>query len=284
MKALMTVATIIGMFWNLENFFDFREGATSKHRFYAKCEAVAKELFRVEDIYGVLPDFVGVAEVENSFVVGQLLKSTLLSKTDYAMVHYDSPDHRGIDCALLYRKSKLKLFASKPCHIVDSLGNILPTRDILLASFITRSGERLDILVNHHPSQIGGKTLSRQYAKARMQSICDSLSAFGGTTVSIGDFNEGPSWECRGMKDLSVELAGRQVQGTIRFNGRWELIDRCFVNEGKEARMEVFSDSALSIPDSVHGGLKPRRTAQGPKYLGGVSDHYPILVMLSNFP
>lgn len=276
-RIIIIISAFWAMFWNLENFFDFREGKNSKHRFYSKCEAVCKEIFRVEETYGELPDVIGFAEIENSFVLRQLLYSTLLGKTDYGLVHYDSPDHRGIDCGLLYRKSKLILTGSKPCHIVDSSGTVLRTRDILLADFEDSDGRRIDILVNHHPSQIGGKTLPRMFAKARMQALCDSLAAFGGIIISLGDFNEGPGWQCRGMKDLSQDLRN---QGSIRFNGQWELIDRCYVSEICNARMEVFADPALTVPDKVHGGLKPRRSAQGPRYLGGVSDHYPIIVQV----
>lgn len=263
------------MFWNLENFFDFRNGNSSKHRFYSKCEAVCKEIFRIEDRYGELPDLIGLAEVENEFVINQLLRSTLLCKAGYSLIHYDSPDHRGIDCALLYRSSSLELLDSKPCHIYDSSGTVLNTRDILLASFKASDGKRIDILVNHHPSQIGGKNLPRMLAKSRMQSICDSLSVYGGTIISIGDFNEGPGWQCHGLRDLS-----EPGQASIRYNGEWELIDRCYVSESSSARMEVVADPALTVHDNVHGGEKPRRTSQGPRYLGGVSDHYPIMVFL----
>lgn len=276
-RILIVLTAFTAMFWNLENFFDFREGKSSKHRFYSKCEAVCKEIFRVEDSFGELPDVVAFAEIENSFVLRALLRSTLLCKTDYGFVHYDSPDHRGIDCALLYRKSKLTLTGSKPCHIIDSSGAVLRTRDILLASFEDCHGRRTDILVNHHPSQIGGKTLPRKLAKARMQALCDSLAAYGGTIVSLGDFNEGPGWQCLGMKELPNEGS---IPGSIRFNGQWELIDRCYVSADREARMEVLADPALTVPDRVHGGQKPRRSAQGPRYLGGVSDHYPIIVQV----
>lgn len=276
-RILIILSALTAMFWNLENFFDFREGKNSKQRFYSKCEAVSKEIFRIEEEYGELPDVIGFAEIENSFVLKQLLSSTLLGKTDYAPVHYESPDLRGIDCGLLYRKSKLILLEAKPCHIVDSSGTVLRTRDILLASFEDCSGRRIDVLVNHHPSQIGGKTLPRMLAKARMQYLCDSLAAFGGTIVSLGDFNEGPGWKCPGMKDLSEELTR---QGSIRYNGQWELIDRCYVSESCQARMEVFADPAYTVPDKVHGGRKPRRSAQGPRYIGGVSDHYPIIVQV----
>lgn len=273
---------IIGMlaftvvFWNLENFMDCRK-AGRKYSFYRKCEAVCKEIFRMEDELGDLPDAVGFAEVEDSFVVWSLLKTTLLRKTPYSFIHYDSPDHRGIDCVLLYRRDRLRLLNSKPNHVCDSLGRVMATRDILLGSFETRDSARVDILVNHHPSQIGGKTEGRNAAKACMQRLCDSLASFSGTIVSIGDFNEGPGWKCGGMKDLSENSIG---SGSIRFNGEWELIDRCYTDTFTEGRMRVFDDSVLTEPDSVHGGEKPRRTAIGPRYNGGVSDHYPIVVEL----
>lgn len=273
---------IVGMlaftvvFWNLENFYDCRKTG-QKYRFYRKCESVCKVIFRMEDELGGLPDAIGFCEVEDSFVVWSLLKTTLLRKTPYAFVYYDSPDHRGMDCVLLYRRDRLRLLNSKPNHIYDSLGRRMATRDILLGSFLTRDSARVDILVNHHPSKIGGKTEGRNAAKACMQRLCDSLRVFGGTVVSIGDFNEGPGFRCAGMKDLSEEVRG---QGSIRFNGQWELIDRCYVDSLTTGTLRVFSDRMLTEKDSAHGGEKPRRTANGPQYKGGVSDHYPIVVKI----
>ena len=137
------------MFWNVENFFDWRNDSTTvsdtefsaagerhwtRKRFQAKANAFAKALFWVETETGRLPDIVGLEEVENAFVLRQVLAKTALRKSDYKYVHYDSPDHRGIDVALLYRSSRLELLGSKPCHLFAA-DSIMATRDILLCLF-----------------------------------------------------------------------------------------------------------------------------------------------------
>jgi len=113
---------IILMFWNVENFSQLgnMDGKSwSSHRFYAKCNGISKTILLAGDRYGDVPDIVALAEVENREVLNRLIYSTSLRKLDYRIVHYDSPDHRGIDCALLYRKSKFTLLSSKPCHLYN---------------------------------------------------------------------------------------------------------------------------------------------------------------------
>ena len=156
------------LFWNVENFFDWRNDSTTVSdmefssrgerrwtwkRFQAKANAFAKALFWVEAETGRLPDIIGLEEVENAFVLRQLLQKTALRKLDYKYVHYDSPDRRGIDVALLYRTSRLELLDSKPCHLFSS-DTLMATRDILLCVFKGK------------PSVIPGPSLS---------SISDSL-------------------------------------------------------------------------------------------------------------
>ena len=122
--------SLLVVFWNVENFFDYHSENKPQFwtagRFYAKCDAVAKTLLRIADRYGRLPDAVGFAEVENGFVLRQLCASSALRKLDYRIVHYESPDHRGIDCALLCRRSTLPLRGSAPKHVPDSAGGGRP--------------------------------------------------------------------------------------------------------------------------------------------------------------
>lgn len=285
------------MFWNLENFFDWRNDSTSvsdaefssmgerrwtKKRFYAKCNAIAKGLLWTAGEHGGLPDVIGFAEVENGFVLRRLLQSTALVKLDYRIVHYDSPDPRGIDVALLYRTSRLRLVSSKPCHLFQD-STVMATRDILLAHFTGPDGEDLAVLVNHHPSKYGGAASEPRRLKAveRLRTVKDSLENAGVTRIlAIGDFNDtpdNPAYELLGMKNLALPLH-RKGQGTIKYDGSWELIDLVF-SAGIDATMEIVHIPFLEEPDAAHGGTKPLRTYTGPRYRAGVSDHCPVWVV-----
>lgn len=290
------------MFWNLENFFDYfdsSEGASdtefsprgdrhwTKKKFRAKCQAVAKSIFWIADQNGGFPSVIGFAEVENRFVLKSLLETTLLSKLGYRIVHYDSSDHRGIDVALLYDTSRLEYVSSTPLKIYDENSEIIPTRDMLLVRL--KGKQDYDFIVLHHPSKYGGKGSStRERAIERLGSVWDSLSVSGSSAiVAFGDFNDVPSNEAlssmtepRNIRNLALPLEGRR--GTIRFNGKWELIDMFLVSESvKTPGMEIISIPFLSARDNVHAGEKPLRTYSGPRYLGGVSDHRPILLHLT---
>ena len=263
--------SLLVVFWNVENFFDYHSENKPQFwtagRFRAKCEGVAKTLLRIADRYGRVPDAVGLAEVENAYVLRRLTGDTALRKLGYRIVHFESPDHRGIDCALLCRRETLPLRNSAPKHVPDSSGGVMDTRDILLAEF-----DSLAILVNHHPSQIGGKDERRLSARARLQEITDSLHASGTRrTLAVGDFNQ----------DLWAETPGQnRNEGTIKYNGHWEKIDGAFAEGFSSVREEVFDDPSLLEPDASFGGLKPRRTFVGPRYRGGLSDHLPVVIIV----
>ena len=272
------------MFWNVENFFDWRADGVSdsemqfsasgarrwtKKRFYAKCNGIAKTVLLAGDEFGEIPDIIGFAEVENRFVLTQLVGATALRKYGYGIVHYDSPDRRGIDCALLYRKSRWRCLSSKPCRMEG-----MRTRDILLA--VLESPEtQIAVLVNHHPSKVGGGSSERRdLAMARLLQIRDSLLAEGiSRIIAVGDFN-----------DEVVPAAGVTPTSslcTIKFQGKWEKIDGCPVLEGLIAEETVFCPPLLTERDSGYSGTKPKRTYSGPRYKGGLSDHYPVVYRFS---
>ena len=176
------------MFWNLENYFDWRSDTFDKKhwtrsKFLRKSQAIAKTILWLEDKNGILPDAIGVAEVENRKVLEILLKETPLRKRDYSIVHYESPDPRGIDVALLYRKSRLKLLFSKPLKVTNKEGPEFSTRDILLSCFLRSDGDSVAFLVNHYPSKYGGPSSSwrrkaaRQIISAALKSLTDILRA-----------------------------------------------------------------------------------------------------------
>ena len=290
------------MFWNLENFFDWRNDSTSvsdiefssrgarhwtRKRFYTKCNAVAKGILWAGSEKGGLPDAIGFAEIENSFVIKRLLQSTALRKLDYKLLHFESPDARGIDVALLYRTSRLKLTEAKPCHLYDQDSIILTTRDILLACFETRSksNQKIAVLVNHHPSKYGGVKVSepkRLIAVKRLRQLADSLNLAGfQKIVAMGDFNDTPANPVyRLLEPALVNLADslyRRGKGTIKYDGAWELIDMFFAApDCLPGKMSILQIPFLQTKDGAHSGTKPLRTYSGPRYMGGVSDHCPI--------
>ena len=294
------------MFWNVENFYDWRNDSTTVSdqefsargerrwtwkKFQAKAHTIAKALFWVEGETGRLPDIVGLAEVENSFVLRQILTKTALRKTDYKYVHYDSPDSRGIDVALLYRTSVLEIVDSKPCHLYTA-DTLMATRDILLCRFLKDSTE-FAVLVNHHPSKYGGAAASvprRRVAVERLRFLADSLAAAGiDRIIACGDFNDTPANPVfqllePTMMPMHVDLY-RRGEGTIKYEGKWDLIDHFYVSPSllPGSRMRILRIPFLLTRDTAHSGEKPLRTFQGPRILGGVSDHLPILleVMIS---
>ena len=307
---MLKMLAIIVYFWNVENFFapgEFPGHEWSKGRFYAKCNAVAKTLCLAADACGAIPDIVGFAEVGDASVLKALLGATPLRKLDYSFVHYDSPDRRGIDCALLYRRSRFRLVSSKPCHLFDSTGAVMRTRDILLVVLETkgdaslggsgpgadsdRPPDTLAVLVNHHPSKVGaGSSDRRGIAMSRLHCLTDSLQAAGiSRIIAVGDFNdevvpaEAVVSGGRGLPAFPSQLASAATTasppGTIKFQGKWEKIDGCPLLEGARAEEYIFAPQCLLERDS-HGGEKPRRTFSGPRYLGGVSDHLPVIFII----
>ena len=121
----------------------------------------------------------------------------------------------------------------------------------------------------------------------RLRQLCDSLAAAGwDRIIATGDFNDtadAPLFHrLDGLQNLALPLAARG-EGTIRFNGRWELIDLFFLSvttPAPAARMTILHPPFLTERDNTHSGEKPRRTYIGPRYNGGVSDHRPILLRL----
>ena len=301
--------TLSVMCWNVENFFDWRNDSLTvsdaefssrgeRHwtwkRFQAKANAFAKALFWVEAETGRLPDIVGLEEVENAFVLRQVLQKTALRKTDYKYVHYDSPDRRGIDVALLYRSSVLELVDSKPCHLYEA-DTVMATRDILLCVFrrkIDVAPPPFAVLVNHHPSKYGGASESepkRRIAVDRLRFLADSLAAEGiDRIIAGGDFNDTPDNPVflrlePALKPLYSALF-RRGEGTIKYDGKWALIDHFYASPAlwdSGPSMRILRIPFLLTRDTAHSGDKPLRTYTGPRPTGGVSDHLPILLEIS---
>ena len=295
------------MFWNVENFFDYVDGGTgesdkefssfggrrwSRRKFYAKCDAIAKSIFWAGEECGRMPDAIGFAEVENKGVLYKLLNSTLLRKYDYRIVHFDSGDRRGIDVALLYRESVFEK-VSVSLKVPEENGRKITTRDILQVCLKSGMGQNINLIVNHHPSKFGGAGASaarRDAAMLALRQMCDSLVAVGEQhIVAMGDFNDNPDGEQFDMLDgilanMSDSLHAQGL-GTIRYEGKWDLIDMFLVSPdlAEYSRMDILQIPFLMTYEKKYPGFKPLRTYSGPRYIGGVSDHCPIILKISGF-
>ncbi|MGM9787825.1 MAG: endonuclease/exonuclease/phosphatase family protein [Candidatus Cryptobacteroides sp.] len=274
MKLTMMLLQTIIVFWNVENFFDYHSTSEisscswTASRFYRKAEGIGKVILSLSDSCGRAPDIVGLCEIDSPASLKAIVHSPVLEKQGYRYVHYESADHRGIDCALLYRGGPPLSSESIPITLD---GEVVPTRSLLRVDF-----DSLSVMVVHLPSKRGGSRQA-QRRRARALAMIDSVAAeIQRPLVVMGDFNEEAGAE--GARELAyLKEILPSGEGSIKFNGRWEKIDRCLVKNA-QARCEIAFLSFLLTEDKNYGGLKPLRTNSGPRYLGGLSDHLPLRI------
>lgn len=309
------------MFWNVENYFDTQHDTLkndyeflprgvrywTRKRFEAKRNQIYKTIVALGEAGGepyseaLIPAIVGLAEVENDGVLRELCQGTPLAKYHYQSVHYESPDARGIDVALLYRPQYFRVLESRSLCVSDTSQGFR-TRDILLVFGVSASGDSLVLFVCHFPSKRGGKEADVRRAKVArylMQQMSSAIREHPTAVVlAMGDFNATPKEMAAYVPYGFVNLMDRLPthEGSYFYQGRWSYIDQFFVSgntleEGKRdegscpLRLEgnnanIFHLRPLLTEDKGNMDLKPRRTFQGPKYYGGVSDHLPIYLTL----
>ncbi|MBT8211035.1 MAG: endonuclease/exonuclease/phosphatase family protein [Eudoraea sp.] len=311
-------------FYNLENLFDtsndsliFDDDRTaegkdrwSRIKYEKKINDLAKVLSLIgRDVRGTSPDIIGLCELENQGVLQDLLNHENLAAEDYGIIHYDSPDERGIDVALIYRKSSFIPFAHKSQRLLlqDSNGYRDYTRDLLIVGGMMDESE-LYLLVNHWPSRSGGESRSRPYRMeaARLNlRVKDSLqkknpdSAF----LLLGDFNDNPTdislktiLKARGKRsDIDenglynpMEALYKKGIGSLGYRDQWHLFDQILVSQnlltGNNRGYRLWKAGVFNPPFLItqEGRLKgyPYRTYTSGNYTGGFSDHFPVYLYL----
>ncbi|MDR2292099.1 MAG: endonuclease [Prevotellaceae bacterium] len=307
------------MFFNTENYFDtFDDDKTldndftpsgSYHwtwkKFLAKRDALAKIIIAAGE--GKVPSIVGLCEIENRFVLNQLVNETPLAKFNYRIVHRDSPDSRGIDVALLYNPADFELLYQNFYAVSQNF----KTREILYAKGIFCGVDTLHIFVNHFPSKRGGAKTSeprRIAAASELKRLYDSIinTNNNANILIMGDFNDTPNSDPvtkilqaknnfdkisgQNLYNLALSLS-EKGEGTIKFQGVWEFIDLMFVSGNMlddankisctQSDFKIFNASYLFEKDKAYIGAKPKRTFTGMKYNGGISDHLPVYIQLS---
>lgn len=303
------------MFYNTENLFDTADDPLTddseflpsgpRHwnnsRYQTKLHAISKTL--IASGGWEPPAIVGFAETENKKVLLDLISNTSLSRSGYLVIHEDSYDLRGIDVALIYRPSVVKLISYHYLHLFNENGKPVSTRPILRAVFEI-CNDTIVTYFNHWPSRRGG-VMAGEELRLRMADLLlndvDSIAAShsGYKFIITGDFNATPSDNV--MQNLARfnQNKSRLVNistergfgiGTYRYQGIWETIDQVIASESLVSKKgpsgliirsaKALQNDFLLKKDPVYPGNSPFSTWRGFNYTGGFSDHLPVIIDL----
>ncbi|GHT57859.1 endonuclease [Bacteroidia bacterium] len=300
--------------YNVENLFDTKNDSLTAdeeflpdgnhHWTYFKYKKKLSDIGKTIIALGEweMPALVGLCEIENEAVLWDLVRRSPLENAGYSFVHRESPDARGVDVALLYRRDKFKLLRK------EFLTMKFKTREILYATGIAPSDDTLHVFVCHFPSRLGGELESedrRVQVAAVLRRKVDSIynNVTNPRIVIMGDFNDMPDnrsitvtlkarqpkppFEAQNLYNLAYPLYDKGL-GTYKLAGEWNILDQIIVSGAllteenklhtKPDKMQIYSPDFLRETDETKGGFKPFRTFLGQRYIGGVSDHFPVYV------
>ena len=254
----------------------------SFNRYERKVENIARVLTHIGEWQGV--DIAGLQEIENAACVSKLCNT--LRRGEYGFVHYESPDRRGIDVALIYKKSRIDTLATRAIRVsgleVSGLEELI-TRDILYVCARIDKRDTIHFFVCHMPSQRGGKAESewkREAAQKVLQRAVDSVYSDNpeAKIVVMGDMND-DGLRMRGLVDERM-----RGNGTHKYQGRWTFLDHFYVSPALDSlsHANVYDAEWIMETDEKQMGLRPKRTYNGFHYQNGFSDHLPIVLMIDN--
>jgi hypothetical protein len=312
-------------FYNLENLFDTIDAPdildeeflpNGKNKW--NTEKYTKKLKNMSSVIAELgteisPDGVailGISEIENRGVVEDLLKQPALQNRGYKIVHYDSPDRRGVDVGLIYQPKYFTVTAAEslPVLIYNDNGDRIYTRDILHVTGLL-DNEELHILVNHWPSRRGGEASSaplRNAAADVCRKLFDSLAVVNPNVnfIVMGDLNDDPidasiknHLKAHGTKekvkkanlfDPMTELY-KKGNGTLAHNDTWGLFDQIIVSygllndgdNGFQLYKPVIYNKKYLVQKTGNFIGYPFRTFDGDLFIEGYSDHFPVYLVFT---
>jgi len=314
-------------FYNLENLFDTINDVSKFDEkspimeidsdrgevYFKKVKNMARVIADIgKDITGNTPAIIGVCEIENRNVLVDIVNNPLLLARDYGIIHFESPDARGIDVALLYQR---KLFrpinqSSHEVRIYDAKSRKRKqTRNQLLVSG-ELEGELLYFIVNHWPSRSGGEAKSRpaRIAAAKVSKrLIDSLQVINpyAKIVLMGDLNDNPNNKSvreilkakanrkdAGLKGIYNPFENMFIKsgfGTTAYRDSWSLFDQILVSTPlvKKDDYSSFKLYRAGIYNKLYlvesrGRWKgyPKRSFSDGGFSDGFSDHFPVYVYL----
>lgn len=311
-------------FYNVENLFDTIDTPGVRDREYTPTganqwgtERYYEKLDRLSEVLALMakettPDglaVVGLAEIENEEVIRDLINTERLKDRGYEIVHYDSPDKRGVDVGLIYQPKYYQVTSSKSYTLkIDGMENFF-TRDQLLVSgnFL---GERMHFIVAHWPSRRGGEKRSsplREAAADLARSIIDSIQTAENGNAKImfmGDLNDDPTnvsvrKNMRSVGKIEKVRPGEMFNpfeyffkkgiGTLAWRDSWNLFDQIILTEALIDQSDftnwtyykavVFNKPFLMQQGGRFEGY-PYRSFAGGQYIGGYSDHFPVYLYI----
>ncbi len=285
-------------FWNVENLFDLEDDPTTRDEEFALGgrKNVTQEIYdlKLKNCSYVLADLnadvLGLCEVENYFVLDEL--NDAFTGRDYKIIHYDSPDSRGIDNALLYDPNVFNVLSSTPIQNMLPDGNL--TRDILYVKG-EYAGHTLHIFVNHWPSNYGGKKKAipkrRSTARLLANEVAKLLSEDPDADILLmGDFNEDPTddnvriLKSVNMTSMMASMMGQRKVGTYVYKGVDYFMDQIIISDGLNDDKGLIAGKAQILDKPFYRQQEgnyahyPFRFWAGNKLLGGYSDHLAVYV------
>lgn len=251
------------------------------------------------------PALVGLCEIESEKCLWDLTRNSGLKNLRYRFVHFESPDPRGVDVALLYQPTAFKPIHKQAITIRFPFSEKSRTRDLLYVSGTVPTGDTLHVFVCHFPSRLGGELESeekRNFVASVVRQKTDSIfmQHKNANVIIMGDFNDYPT--NKSMNEIlganepkqpyvasklynlmyPIHLAGK---GSHKHNGEWGALDQLIVsgnlltnNRFTCTEAHVFEADFLLENDDKFLGKQPFRTYNGMKYQAGYADHLPIYV------
>lgn len=306
------------MFYNVENLFDINDDPLTDDNAFLPDGLMRWNSTRywkkINSLYKVIiaagewepPAVIGLCEIENRKVLEDLIYGTYLSKLNYSIIHQESPDRRGIDVCLIFRKKVADVICFKYWIPSESEHINFNSRSVLYTKLLINT-DTIHIILNHWPSRRGGVLAGEDFRiriaemiKAKTDSIMKKDQA-GAKIIISGDFNCNPDDKVieslinyadseRSLINLSDTLYNRGL-GTYRYMGTWEMIDQVLVSgrllsastglSTQAKLLKIFKPEFLLKKDTKYPGSGPFSTYKGYKYQGGYSDHLPVLLDLN---
>ena len=276
-------------------------------KYFEKINNTAKVLSQIGfDETGLPPAVIGLSEIENISVLDDLVKTEVLAKYGYKIVHQDGSDLRGVDCALLYRPEIFDVKRVVMYKLITDIPNFITRDQITITGNF--DGEEMTFIVIHWPSRRGGEkpSMPKRIAAAQLsRKIVDSILNVNENAkiVVMGDFNDDPidisikkhlqtaatkTKAKNGIMFNPMESMFKNGMGSLAYNDKWNLFDQIIIspafvdNSNKGYRFyqsHIFKRQYLLQNEGRFKGY-PFRTYVGNNYQGGYSDHLPVFLLL----